>query len=85
VPLWTEGHLTTAQEQGLATAVRTGTGLRCVHGATAAFLDSFAFHALVGGQFVDHPGGEVPYRIEVDRTYPVTDAVADFSVTTEQY
>jgi len=56
-----------------------------VHGATTAFLDSFAFHALVGAQFVDHPGGEVPYRIEVDRTYPVTDAVADFSVTTEQY
>lgn len=40
---------------------------------------------MVGGQFVAHPGGELPYRVTVDRTHPVTEPVADFEVTTEQY
>ena len=85
VPVWTEGHLTPAQEAGLEAAVRSGTGLGCIHGAAAAFRESFAYQGMVGGQFVAHPGGELPYRVTVDRTHPVTEPVADFEVTTEQY
>ncbi|WP_024286319.1 ThuA domain-containing protein [Cellulomonas sp. KRMCY2] len=85
VPVWTEGALTEAQAHGLESAVRGGTGLGCIHGAAAAFRLSATYQGLVGGQFVDHPGGEIPYTVTVDRSHVVTASVPDFAVTTEKY
>jgi uncharacterized protein len=84
--LTTEG-LTRAQEDALLRAVVNGTGVAGWHGMTASFFASRVYHLVVGGRFLDHPGG-AGQRYDVTITDPgheVTAGVRDFSVVTEQY
>lgn len=86
VSVWTSGRLTQAQEEGLLAAVRSGTAVGAVHGAATAFRDSPGYQAVVGGQFVVHPGGEdVTYRVTVDPGHPLAAGLDPFELTTEQY
>jgi type 1 glutamine amidotransferase len=90
---WTQSltteDLTDRAEARLMEAVRGGTGIAGWHGMTAAFRASLPYSYIVGGSFVEHPGGEairVPYEVEiVDRDHPVTAGVEDFGVASEQY
>ncbi|MBS1887457.1 MAG: ThuA domain-containing protein [Actinobacteria bacterium] len=90
---WTQSQttedLTDRAEARLMEAVRGGTGIAGWHGMTASFRASLPYSYIVGGSFVEHPGGEairVPYEVEiVDRDHPVTAGVADFGVASEQY
>ncbi len=90
---WTQAltteDLTTKQEQSLLHAVSTGTGVAGWHGMAASFRSSLPYHFVIGGAFIEHPGGEaveVPYPVRVtDRDHPVTAGVSDFSAATEQY
>ena len=86
---------------GLRSAVQSGTGLAGWHGGIAdSFRASSDYLQLVGGQFANHPGkpaaeqvGDetdnfVPYTVamtELGRQHPITEGIADFELTTEQY
>lgn len=87
VPNWTMGQITDDQVSGLVHAVEAGTGLAGLHGGMGdAFRGAIAYQWVVGGQFMAHPGGQVPYTVHiVDRSHPITAGVEDFDVTTEQY
>ena len=53
------------------------------------FGASLKYSLLIGGSFLEHPGGEatpVPYAVSiVDRRHPVTAGISDFTAATEQY
>jgi type 1 glutamine amidotransferase len=87
VPNWTMGQITDDQVAGLVQAVEAGTGLAGLHGGMGdAFRGAIAYQWVVGGQFMAHPGGQVPYTVHiVDRSHPITAGLDDFEVTTEQY
>ena len=86
---------------GLRAAVRRGTGLAGWHGGIAdSYRASSDYLQLVGGQFATHPSKEpgsctgdqsdnyLPHQVEITalgRTHPITDGLADFALTTEQY
>jgi len=86
VQCWTGGRLTQAQEDGLLTAIRGGTGFAGWHGGiVATAYENAGYQFMVGGRFVGHPGGFVPYRVNVAPGHPIVDGVDDFDVHTEQY
>ena len=85
----TTEDLSDAQERGLLSAVARGTGVAAWHGAAAAFRSSLQYHFMLGGDFVEHPGGEgypQPYEVTItDKDHPVTAGVSSFPVASEQY
>jgi type 1 glutamine amidotransferase len=85
----TTEDLTDAQERALLGAVEAGTGIAAWHGAGAAFRSSLQYHLLLGGDFLEHPGGEgypQPYKVRItNHDHEVTDGVGDFDVASEQY
>jgi type 1 glutamine amidotransferase len=87
VPIWTMSQIGEEQEAGLLQAVRGGVGLAGWHGGMAdAFRDSVAYQFMVGGQWVAHPGGIVPYRVHIVRSDdPSVRGLADFDIESEQY
>ncbi len=87
IPNWTMGELTDEQEAGLVSAVEAGTGLGGWHGGMAdAFRSRPVYQFAVGGQFIEHPDGIKPYRVEIaDRAHPITQGVDDFGLVSEQY
>ena len=90
---WTQSQttedLTDKAEARLMEAVRGGTGIAGWHGMTASFRASLPYSYIVGGSFIEHPGGEairVPYEVDIiDRDHPVTAGVENFQVASEQY
>lgn len=88
VPVWTMGHMTPEQEQGLVDAVSGGVGLGGFHGMCAAFNDNLKYKFMTGGQMVGHPGDcDVFYSVEItDRDHEITAGLGDFEMRlTEQY
>ena len=66
VQCWSRGEITKEQVDGLAAAVRAGTGFAGWHGGiVAAFLGSRTYHHLTGGVFLQHPGGFVDHEMAV--------------------
>lgn len=87
VPNWTMGALTGEQEQNLLAAVRGGVGLGGWHGGAGdAFRGNTGYQFMTGGQFVDHPDGIKPYRVQIVKpSDPIVAGLDDFEVTSEQY
>ncbi len=88
VPNWTMGDISPDALRPWLDAVRAGTGVAGLHGGMGdAFRKDTAYQLMVGGQWVDHPGGDgVTYNVHiVDSGDPLTQGMQDFSVTTEQY
>ena len=87
VPCWTMGHLKPEEEAGLLEAVRAGSGIAGWHGGMGdAFRENTAFQFMVGGQFVEHPGGIIPYKVNIVRPEdPIMDGIHDFPITSECY
>jgi len=87
VPCWTCGGITGDQERGLEQAVRGGIGIAGWHGGMGdSFRDNTEYQFMVGGQWVQHPGGEVEYEVNiVDHNDPVTKGIPDFKMKSEQY
>lgn len=84
VLVWTYGEITDEQIQALIQAVQGGMGLMAWHGSTSAFLANRPYKFLLGGQWVDHPGGD---RVAYTVTFlddPLTKGLADIDVVTEQ-
>jgi type 1 glutamine amidotransferase len=87
VPIWTMGSISEPQLRGLLDAVAGGVGLAGFHGGAGdAFRGAPEYQWMVGGQFVSHPDGIKDYDVTiVDRESPITQDLADFRVTSEQY
>jgi uncharacterized protein len=88
VPNWTMGTVERAELDALLAAVERGTGLGGWHGGAGdAFRLEPDFQFLVGGQFVQHPGGDgTEYEVRVaDREHEITRGLEDFAVRSEQY
>jgi hypothetical protein len=87
IPCWTMGVLSPEQEQGLLNAVRDGVGIAGWHGGMGdAFRNNTAYQFMVGGQFVDHPGGIRDYTVNIVRgDDPIMAGIGDFKMYSECY
>ncbi|MCU1677781.1 MAG: hypothetical protein JWM93_2539 [Frankiales bacterium] len=86
VQCWSDGTLTAQEQHGLCSAVRRGAGFAGWHGGVVATMrGNLEYSFLVGGQFVAHPGGFVPYRVDIASDHPVVAGLQGFDVETEQY
>jgi uncharacterized protein len=85
--MWTMGDITPNQLSGLHRAIEAGVGLGGWHGGLG---DSFRNHPfyqfMVGGQWVEHPGGVIGYRVNIiNHDDPITTGLEDFDMHSEQY
>jgi hypothetical protein len=87
VPIWTMGRISKDQERNILAAVRGGVHIGGWHGGMGdSFRDSVGWQFLVGGQWVAHPGGVIPYRVRIsDADHPITRGLPDFDLVSEQY
>jgi uncharacterized protein len=87
VPIWTMGTITQDQEKALLAAVTHGVGIAGWHGGMGdSFRNNTEYQYMVGGQWVAHPGGVIPYRVQVtNHADPITAGLPDFDMVSEQY
>jgi type 1 glutamine amidotransferase len=87
VPVWTMGKITREQEKGLLDTVKRGVGIAGWHGGMGdSFRENTEYQYMVGGQWVAHPGGVIPYTVQItNRTDPITKGLKDFAMQSEQY
>ncbi len=90
VQCFTQGEASEAAVLGLSAAVRNGTGLAGWHGGVCdSFRGSPDYLHLTGGQWAAHPGGFVPYDVQVVPERADHELVAGleptWSLDTEQY
>ena len=87
VPIWTMGNITGEQAGGLLKAVRSGVGIGGWHGGMGdSFREHTEYQFMVGGQWVQHPGGEVEYEVNIiNHDDPITKGIPDFKMKSEQY
>jgi len=84
---WTQGSINPRDARALLAAVKRGVGLAGWHGGTGdSFRDNVDFQYMVGGQWVAHPGGVIPYEVLItDKNDPVTKGLSNFNMKSEQY
>lgn len=87
VPEWTAGKITEAQLKNFTNAIQNGTGLAGLHGMGDGFRCENNYQAMVGGQFLDHPGDQgTTYKVHIiEPNNPLVSGIGDFIVTTEQW
>jgi len=87
VQVYTMAQITGKQEKGLLDAVRSGIGIAGWHGGLAdSFRSNTEYQFMVGGQWVAHPGGVIPYDVRIiDHDHIITRGLKDFSMNSEQY
>jgi len=87
VQVYTMAQITGEQEKGLLDAVRSGIGIAGWHGGLAdSFRSNTEYQFMVGGQWVAHPGGVIPYDVQIiDHDHIITRGLKDFSMNSEQY
>ena len=87
--IWTMGEISQEQFDGLATAVRAGTGFAGWHGGIVdAFRNNPDYLQLTGGQFATHPKGFRPHSVSVvpERAdHPIVAGLSTWDLHTEQY
>ncbi|WP_404402597.1 ThuA domain-containing protein [Pelagibacterium halotolerans] len=87
VPVITQAKIEKAELDNLCAAVEGGIGLGGFHGGMGdSFRDQIAYHFMVGGQWVAHPGDIIDYRVEVTAPDdPIMEGVGSFEYRSEQY
>lgn len=87
VPCVTMASITGEQEAGLLEAVRSGVGIAGWHGGMGdSFRNNTAYQFMVGGQWVEHPGGIIKYRVNIVKPEdPIVAGINDFDIESEQY
>ena len=83
----TMSEITAEQEAGLLNAVRGGVGIAGWHGGLGdSFRNNPGFQFMVGGQWVDHPGGVIDYDVHISKPNdPIVRGLSDFHMHSEQY
>jgi len=87
IQVFTMSKISRDQEKALLEAVRGGVALAGWHGGLAdSFRNNTEYQFMVGGQWVAHPGGVIPYEVNiVDKKHPITKGLSDFKMESEQY
>ena len=87
VHIFTMSDIKPEQEKALEEAVKSGVGLAGWHGGLAdAHRSNVEYEFMVGGQWVAHPGGVIPYRVNIiNHDDPITKGLSDFDMNSEQY
>jgi type 1 glutamine amidotransferase len=88
VPVWTMGKISENQVKPVLRAVESGVGIAGCHGGMCdAFRDCTEWQFMTGGQWVAHPGNDgTQYTVKItDHGNPITRAIPDFPVKSEQY
>lgn len=88
VQVFTMATIKPEQEKGLLEAVKGGVGLAGWHGGLAdSFRSNTEYQFMVGGQWVAHPGGVIPYEVAiVNSKDPIMAGLArTFKMNSEQY
>lgn len=88
VPVWTMGKITKEQAEPIFEAVRSGVGIAGCHGGMCdSFRENTEWQFMTGGQWVSHPGNDgTKYVVKMGpEKSPITDGIADFGVSSEQY
>ncbi|MEO8395743.1 MAG: ThuA domain-containing protein [Chloroflexota bacterium] len=87
VPDMSVATITGDQERALLAAIKRGVGLGGWHGGMGdSFRNNTDYQYAVGGQWVQHPGNAVDYRVNIiNHTDPITAGLSDFNVHSEQY
>lgn len=66
IPIWTMGELSGEAEANVSETVASGVGMAGCHGGMCdAFRGSTLWQFITGSQWVAHPGGEVPYMVNI--------------------
>jgi uncharacterized protein len=87
VPVWTMGQITGDQAKSLLAAIRGGVGIGGWHGGMAdSFRQDTNYQFMVGGQWVQHPGGVIDYEVEITKPDdPIVRGIRRFKMHSEQY
>ena len=87
VPVWTMGQITGPQEGGLLKAIKSGVGIAGWHGGMGdSFRNNTGYQFMVGGQWVEHPGGIIDYTVSIVKPDdPIVKGLSDFKMNSEQY
>jgi len=87
VPCWTMGTITGEQEGGLLKAIKGGIGIAGWHGGMAdSFRMNTGYQFMVGGQWVEHPGGVIDYTVDIAKpSDPIVSGLSSFKMHSEQY
>jgi type 1 glutamine amidotransferase len=87
VPIYTMSKIEKEPLANLVAAVEGGVGLAGHHGGmTDAFRDAVEYHAVVGGQWVAHPGNLIDYTVDIMKPDdPVVAGIKSFAYHSEQY
>jgi uncharacterized protein len=88
VPVWTMGKISDKQANPVFEAVGSGVGIAGCHGGMCdSFRENTEWQFMTGGQWVAHPGNDgIKYVVKMGpNSSPITDGIADFSVSSEQY
>lgn len=81
----TQGEITPEQEENLIQAVRNGVGFAGAHGGLIdSFRSNTAYQFMTGGQWVEHPGGKVNFKVKIIED-EFTKGIEDFEIFSEQY
>lgn len=87
IPIWTMGEISGPQWAGLRDAIRNGAGVAGWHGGMCdSFRNNTDYQFMTGGQWVAHPGGIIPHRINITSPKdPIVKGLKDFDMVSEQY
>jgi len=87
VPVWTMGTITGEQVGGLVEAVKSSVGIAGWHGGMGdSFRNNTGYQFMVGGQWVEHPGGIIDYEVNIIKPDdPIVAGLSDFKMCSEQY
>ncbi|KXU33922.1 hypothetical protein AXK11_09125 [Cephaloticoccus primus] len=87
VPVITMGKFEGDGASKLLNAVQNGVGIAGFHGGLGdSFRDHTRYQYMIGGQFVEHPGGKIEYTVNITRPEdPIVAGISDFQYKSEQY
>ena len=81
----TMSEISTQQEKNLVKVVRSGVGFAGAHGGLIdSFRNNTAYQFMTGGQWVEHPGGMVKFKVKLVED-KFNEGIKDFEIYTEQY
>ncbi|MBP3347856.1 MAG: ThuA domain-containing protein [Clostridia bacterium] len=86
IPLFTHADYADSTVSNISNAVANGLCMVGCHGGMSdACPSNLEWQLMVGSHWVAHPGCEIDYRVNVDKSSELIGDIEDFDVWTEQY